>query len=310
MTTASVIIPSFRGAGRLPRLLSCLAAQTSTDWEAIVVIDGDIDGSEQVVERYKHLPVRSIVFPQNRGRVVALNAGFEAAKGDVLIRCDDDFEPGPAHIAGHLAAHADHECGVVGVARAAAHENTYMRIYGHDADERGSTAAYATPPEQRWRLWGGNVSCSREAFSKIGGYDPRYRQYGWEDLDFGYRLAQAAIPIEISPAIEVPHAMASVTTRTRVSRAFLSGRARHLFDEIHGAGASGPVTPEKPTAWDRSVTALADRLTYRRSAALAQVEDLAIRSLPTPVARKLVALLVEASGIAGYRTAEEVPNDI
>jgi glycosyltransferase involved in cell wall biosynthesis len=310
MTTASVIIPSYRGAARLPRLLSCLAAQTSADWEAIVVIDGDVDGSEQVVERYRHLPVRSIVFPQNRGRVVALNAGFEAAKGDVLIRCDDDFEPGPAHIAGHLAAHADHECGVVGVARAAAHENTYMRVYGHDADERGSTAAYATPPERRWRLWGGNVSCSREAFSKIGGYDPRYRQYGWEDLDFGYRLAQAAIPIEISSAIEVPHATASVTTRTRVERAFLSGQARHLFDEIHGSGASGPLAPEDRTAWNRSVTALADRLTYRRAGLAARATDRMIHGLPTPVARKLVALIVEASGIAGYQGAEEMPDDI
>lgn len=309
MTTASVIIPSYRGARRLPRLLSCLAAQTSTDWEAIVVIDGDVDGSAQVIEQYTHLPVRSIIFPENRGRVAALNAGFEAAEGDVLIRCDDDFEPGPGHVTAHVTAHSDHECGVVGVAWGTAPENAYMRVYGHDADDRGRAAAYATAPEQRWRLWGGNVSCSREAFARIGGYDSRYRLYGWEDLDFGYRLAEAGIPIEISREIEVPHSMASVTTRTRVERAFLSGQARHLFDEIHGPGASGPVRPEDPTAWNRLVVATADGLTARRAAGLASAADLAIRGLPASLARKLVALLVEAAGIAGYRACDQTPGN-
>lgn len=310
MTSASIVIPSYHGATRLPRVLGALAAQTTSDWEAIVVIDGDIDGSQQVVERYSHLPVRAIVFPENRGRVAALNAGFEAAEGDVLIRCDDDFEPLPAHVAAHVAAHTDHECGAVGVALGRAPENAYMRVYGHDADERGRAAAYATPASQRWRLWGGNVSCTRAVFHQIGGYDTRYKQYGWEDLDFGYRLARAGIPIDIFESIEVPHHMASVTTRTRVDRSFTSGQARHLFDEIHGAGASGPIQPIDPTTWNRLVSATADRLTYRRAGVSAQAADVAIRGLPAPIGRKLVALLVEAAGTAGYRSAEEIPHDI
>jgi GT2 family glycosyltransferase len=185
-----------------------------------------------------------------------------------------------------------------------------MRAYGHYADERGRAAAYAMPAEQRWRLWGGNVSCSRDAFHEIGGYDTRYRQYGWEDLDFGYRLALAGIPIEISEEIEVPHRMASVTTRSRVERSFLSGQARHLFDEIHGSGASGPVVAYDRTAWNRLVTMAARRLNRRRATTLAGTVDLAIRALPVPVARKFVALLVEAAGTAGYQGTEEAPDGI
>lgn len=199
---------------------------------------------------------------------------------------------------------------MVGVALGQAPENPYMRAYGHYADERGRAAAYAMPAEQRWRLWGGNVSCSRDAFHEIGGYDTRYRQYGWEDLDFGYRLSEAGIPVEICDGIEVPHRMASVTTRTRVDRSFRSGQARHLFDEIHGAGASGSVPPTDPTVWNRLVLATADRLTHRRATALAQATDMVIRGLPVRIARRIVALLVEASGVTGYRTAEEVSNDI
>ena len=310
MTTASVIIPSYRGAARLPRLLSCLAAQTSADWEAIVIIDGDVDGSEEVVERYRHLPVRSIVFPQNRGRVAALNAGFEAAEGDVLIRCDDDLAPAPDYVERHVSSHDGPEQGTIGLYRNVLIPSRYTTVYGERVDTLFRAQAYAAGADQRWRFWAGNVSMTRSAWEQIGGYEPRYRTYGWEDVDYGYRLHRAAIPVVLDPTLETDHYAAAVVTVSRVRRAYHSGQARRLFDEIHGAGASGPVVPEDRTAWNRSVTALADQLTYRRSAALAQVVDLAIRGLPVPVARKLVALLVEASSIAGYRTAEEVPNDI
>ena len=83
---ASVIVPSRGGAERLPRLLDALSRQTYESWEAVIVLDGDIDGSASVVERYSHLPVQVLVFPENRGRVAALNAGFAAADGDVLYR--------------------------------------------------------------------------------------------------------------------------------------------------------------------------------------------------------------------------------
>ena len=116
MTLASVIIPSRGGAQRLPTLLSALAAQDDHSWEAIVVIDGDVDDSASVVARYdRQLPVRCIVFPENRGRVAALNAGFEAARGDVLIRCDDDMEPRPDYVAQHRRAHRGDRCGAVGL---------------------------------------------------------------------------------------------------------------------------------------------------------------------------------------------------
>ena len=44
MTRGSVVIPSRGGAERLPRILAALVAQQGSDWEAVVVLDGDIDG--------------------------------------------------------------------------------------------------------------------------------------------------------------------------------------------------------------------------------------------------------------------------
>ena len=84
---ASIVVPSFRCADRLPQLLDSLAAQDAApSFEVIVVVDGVDDGSVALLENESRLDARSIVFPENRGRVAALNAGFEAARGDVLIR--------------------------------------------------------------------------------------------------------------------------------------------------------------------------------------------------------------------------------
>lgn len=302
MKKASVVIPSRGGAARLPRLCAALAAQTYGDWEAIVVVDGDIDNSAAVVARYAHLPIRSIVFPENRGRVAALNAGFAHATGDVFIRCDDDLVPAPDFVAEHVRSTTDGSA-TVGLYRNVFPETCYARVYGRPADDRHRGDAYRSARTLRYRYWAGNCSVTRTIYDRIGGYDPRYRAYGWEDVDFGYRLHQNGVDIELVRALETPHHLAATTALSRVRRAFASGRARWTFDSIHGSGTSGPARPENSSAWNRLVNRLADRLTENGSARMAAAIDRLLPALPAPVGRKLVAALVEASGVAGYRVA-------
>lgn len=305
---ATVVIPTHGGAERLPRLLNSLAAQTHTDWDAIVVIDGDRDGSEAVVRRYGHLPVRAIVFPENRGRVAALNAGLSAARGDVLIRADDDFELSPMHVAAHLAPQEQAECGVVGLPRNIGPASRYMRVYGIPADRQGRERARTMAPADRWRLWGGNVSIRRTTFERIGGYDARYRGYGWEDFDFGYRLSQVGVPIVLVDDAEVLHHLASTSTEARVRRALASGAARSTFDSIHGPGVSGPARAVPSSMWNRAVGGMSDRLTARTARILARGVDALLPVIPHAVGRRTVGLLVEASGTAGYRLARATAN--
>lgn len=308
MTLASIIIPSRGGAKRLPRLLSALAAQDDRDWEAIVVIDGDVDGSQQVVERYRHLPVRAIVFPENRGRVAALNAGFDNSEGGVLIRCDDDLVPGIDYVRQHKAAHETQPGGAVGLYLNQLPDTPYARAYGSDADEIFRRGAYAS--HEAWRYWAGNCSTTRDLWDAVGPYDRDYRAYGWEDVDWGFRLHRQGVAVRLVPELETPHFVAAVTTQSRVRRAFHSGAARRLFESKHGADVLSSAIPPADGLWNRAVRAVGRAPSWTFLDAASAAVDVGARVLPRALSHKAIALLVEGGSVAGYRHPDDVTTEL
>ncbi|QQY24204.1 glycosyltransferase family 2 protein [Dermacoccus nishinomiyaensis] len=306
---ASIVVPSRAGAERLPVLLSALQRQTESDFEVIVVLDGDIDGSEALVRDHPLRGLRTIVFPENRGRVAALNAGFADATGEVLIRCDDDLEPGPEFVSEHIKAHEELECGVVGIYRNVMADTPYARAYGRDADRRFREAAYRATPDQRWLYWAGNCSVTRTMWDKVGPYDVRFRAYGWEDVDYGLRLHEAGYPIVLRQSLETTHHAAASTTEARVRRAYRSGQAKRLFDKIHDGIAPAGLAPTNDSVWNVTKNVLQRALEYDRARRASGIIDRALPFIPRMAATKLVALLVEAAAIAGYADQKDAAND-
>lgn len=299
---ASVVVPSRGGRQRLDVLLRCLEEQDTRDFEVVVVIDGDVDGSEPfLASRSSPLAVRAVTLPQNRGRSAALNAGFEAATGRVLIRCDDDLEPAPDFVSGHLRAHRGPQVGVVGLYRNVFPDTPYAVVYGRIADVRFRDEAYRVPVDQTWRYWAGNVSVTRETADLVGGYDEGFRAYGWEDVDWGHRLHRLGVPVLLEPALETTHRLSAVTTRSRVERAYYSGAARRQFVAKHELAELAPGPPR--SAWGLAVRATAAALTESGARRAGTVADRLAAHLPARAARAVVALLVEGASDAGYRRA-------
>lgn len=299
----SVVVPSRGGAARLPILLDALVRQeTDGGWELVVVLDGDVDGSRAVLETYApRLPLTIVELPENQGRSAALNAGFGRARGDVLIRCDDDLVPSVDYLTRHAGRHTGEATGVVGLYRNVFPETTYARVYGREWDARFRREAYAVPPDDAWRYWAGNCSVSRETWEKVGPYDTEFRAYGYEDVDWGYRLAALGVPIVLDPGLETEHRIAATTTAVRAQRAFYSGAARARFESKHSIQAQ-PIS--RPATWDRTVASLARSINERRTQRLGWLVDTSAHLLPDPVAGKAVAMLVEASARAGHMSRQ------
>lgn len=305
---ASVVVPSYKGQGKLPTLLHALEQQDASreTWEAIIVIDGVFDDSPTLVQEAaeRGVPVRTIVLEENQGRVGALNAGFAAAQGHVLIRCDDDLEPGPSYVSDHIARHATatEPIGVVGIYQDVLTENRYSDIYGMPREGRFRAQAYdgALPA---WRYWAGNCSVTRETYDSIGGYSEAYTHYGWEDVDFGYRLAHSGVEVILAPELETIHHGAAISTFSRTLRAYHSGAARRTFETRHPGVMPSPPAPG--SWWQRLVSHAADGANARTVETRASLVDAALPYLPRRVAEKFIALSVESASLAGYDSADE-----
>ncbi len=88
MPQVSVIIPTFNSADTLAEAIESVLAQTSRDYEIIVVDDGSTDGTRAVAERYANC-IRYTA-QQHRGPSAARNKGLGCASGEYVAFLDAD----------------------------------------------------------------------------------------------------------------------------------------------------------------------------------------------------------------------------
>lgn len=89
-TTASIIISNYNYERYVSAAIDSALTQTFPHCEVIVVDDGSTDGSRAVIERYRADPRVKIIHQANSGQAQAINAGFAASSGDVIIFLDAD----------------------------------------------------------------------------------------------------------------------------------------------------------------------------------------------------------------------------
>jgi glycosyltransferase involved in cell wall biosynthesis len=111
----SVIVPTFRGANRLPTTLTSLARQgiRREDFEVIVVDDGsneeDFRATEKVITLFQKSLVVSLVRSDiNRGPGAARNRGIAVARGEFIFFTDDDCEVPALWIETHVRTYQKH----------------------------------------------------------------------------------------------------------------------------------------------------------------------------------------------------------
>jgi len=99
----SIVIPLFNEEESLPELISWIEKSVEPmhiSYEVILVDDGSRDKSWDVIESLgaKYSFVKGIKFQRNYGKSAALNEGFAAVKGDVVITMDADLQDSPDEI--------------------------------------------------------------------------------------------------------------------------------------------------------------------------------------------------------------------
>jgi glycosyltransferase involved in cell wall biosynthesis len=99
----SIVIPLFNEAESLPELTSWISRvcrEHNLNFEIILVDDGSVDNSWEVISRLKkeNQSIRGIKFRRNYGKSAALHTGFQAAQGNVVMTMDADLQDSPDEI--------------------------------------------------------------------------------------------------------------------------------------------------------------------------------------------------------------------
>jgi glycosyltransferase involved in cell wall biosynthesis len=99
----SIVIPLFNEEESLPELCAWIERVVTTNnysYEILLIDDGSSDDSWCVIEELSSANpnIKGIKFQRNYGKSAALNEGFKAAKGDVVITMDADMQDSPDEI--------------------------------------------------------------------------------------------------------------------------------------------------------------------------------------------------------------------
>src|SRR5215211_4273132 len=202
--TVSVVVPTYRRPDALATTLDALLRVDfpKTGYEIVVVDDGSDATTEEVVTGLDAGDVAVQYIPQaNSGAASARNTGARAAKGELLLFCDDDIILEPDHLRLQVATRGVYGDPVVnGVthfsdrAVAILRETPFGR-YRLDLDRTYQDAAdgpllgndcYEAP-----LLSACNLAISRDRFWEIGGFDEAFPFAGAEDQALSLRARAA-----------------------------------------------------------------------------------------------------------------------
>jgi len=211
---ASLVIPNWNGRDLLERFLPSWirAIEGHPGSEIIIVENGSTDGSADWVRT--HYPnVRLLALPENLGFGGGSNAGFAAAKNDIVVLLNSDMRVEPDFLAPLLDGFTDESVFAVS-----------CQIFLGDAtkrrEETGLTEGWWSEGGLRVShredpavdclfpcFYGGGGSCAfdRRKFLELGGFDELLAPFYLEDTDLGFLAWKRGWKVLYQPASVVFH---------------------------------------------------------------------------------------------------------
>jgi len=197
MKTFSVVIPTFNRKEILEKVLLEFNLQDypKDSFEVVVVDSSSTDGTEDLLSNFNaNFNFKYIIQP-DKGRGGARNTGVKVAQGEYILFTDADILPSTTLIKEHSVAHNIYPASaIVGWEVRVDSFEEYKKVLSRPPLRR----EFHSPFRKRlsWLFFlTGNASVKKEFIMKAGGFDEEFKGYGWEDVELGYRLSRAGIPI-------------------------------------------------------------------------------------------------------------------
>jgi GT2 family glycosyltransferase len=195
LQAASVVIPNWNGKDLLEKYLPSIVASLAgnPENEIVVVDNGSTDGSAAFV-RERFPQVTLLALDRNLGFGGGSNAGFRAAKNEVVVLLNSDMRVAPDFLAPLLEGFRDPDVFAVSC-------QIFFSDPARVREETGLTQGWWQDGSLRVRhridgavsdlfpcFYGGGGSCAfdRAKFLELGGFDELLAPFYLEDTDLGY----------------------------------------------------------------------------------------------------------------------------
>ena len=235
--SAAIVIPNWNGRDLLEKYLPSViaAAQRVSGSEVIVVDNGSTDGSAAFI-RERFPQVRVVALENNLGFGGGSNAGFRAARHDVVVLLNSDMRVEPVFLQPLLDGFTDERvfsvsCQIFFSDPGKIREETGLTEFWW---ERGSLRVrHRTEPaikELYPCAYGGGGSCAfdRRKFLELGGFDELLAPFYLEDTDLGYLAWKRGWKNLYQPASVVFHEHRGTIGR-RFSETYIQGVLKKNF---------------------------------------------------------------------------------
>ncbi len=213
-SAASVVIPNWNGRdllGRyLPSVIEALAGNPEN--EIIVVDNGSSDGSAEFVRR-EFPDVKLLALDRNLGFGGGSNAGFQAARNDIVVLLNSDMRVDAGFLAPLLAGFADPSVFAVSC-------QIFFSDPAKPREETGLTQGWWHEGNLKVRhridpavsdlfpcfyAGGGSSAFDRHKFLELGGFDELLAPFYLEDTDLGYMAWKRGWKVLYQPRSIVYH---------------------------------------------------------------------------------------------------------
>ncbi len=213
----SIIIPSYNGVKLLSKYLPGVIVsmeQTGQDNELIIIDNGSTDGTGDFLGNMGKA-VKVITVKENSGFINACNLGMAKAGNHIVILLNNDVEVRKDFITPLLEGFNENDTFAI-VARSLlphADMNNESIVCGSFNDgnfkllRMGLEDKKAEPKERCTNLYasGGFSAFDREKFLRLGGFDPLFFPFYWEDVDISYRAWKMGWKVIYEPRSIVFH---------------------------------------------------------------------------------------------------------
>lgn len=208
----SIVIPNYNGSKllekNLPRLIGLLE-KSKLKYEIIVCDDCSTDNSLSILNNLSGVKILSS--NKNLGFAGNIDRGIRAARGEIVFILKTDVLPEKNDYFQLMLDHfKDPKVFAVSAALKTVEDGKEeIRGSGEIYFEKGfflhrRRDPSASPGISSWAD-GGAMAVRKDLYVKIGGFDPVYNPFYWEDVDLGYRAWKAGYQIDFEPKAILNH---------------------------------------------------------------------------------------------------------